>query len=59
MTGLGFILVDKISMTRYGLPGFMSIWGRQAVQGRTPDETDGRESGVFGWLNLILVGDPM
>ena len=37
----------------------MSIREGQAVQGRTPDGTDTRESGVLGGLNLNLVGDSM
>ena len=59
MTGVDFILVDEMSMIGQDLLGFMSIRVRQAVQGRTPDGTDQRELGVFGGLNLILVGDPM
>lgn len=46
-------------MVGQDLLGLMSIWGRQAVSGRTPDGDDGRERGMFGGLSTILVGDPM
>lgn len=37
----------------------MILHGKQAVEGLTSDGDDGRESGPFGSMNLILVGDPM
>lgn len=57
--GVEFILVDEMSIVSQGLLGLMSIWGRQAVEGRTPDGDDDRARGIFGELNFILAVDPM
>ena len=58
--GVDYILVDEMSMIGQDLLGFMSSRGKEAVRGREErDGTDGRHLGLFGGLNLILVGDPM
>ena len=46
-------------MVGQDLLGLMSIRGRQAVAGRTPDGSDERERGLFGGFSVILVGDTM
>ena len=56
--GVEYILVDEMSMVGQDLLGLMSIRGRQAVAGQTPDGSDERERGLFGGLNVI-VGDLM
>ncbi|CAN0104077.1 unnamed protein product, partial [Hapterophycus canaliculatus] len=55
-TGVDYILVDEMLTIGQDL---MSIRGRQAVQGQTRDGTGDRHLGLFGKLNLILVGDSM
>ena len=55
--GVEYIL--EMSMVGQDLLGLMSIRGRQAVAGRTPDGSDESERGLFGGLSVILVGDPM
>ncbi|CAN0124566.1 unnamed protein product, partial [Scytosiphon promiscuus] len=59
MAGVDYILVDEMSMVGQDLLGLMSIRGRQAVQGRPIEGDDDRHLGMFGGLNVILVGDPM
>ena len=53
---MDFILVDEFSMIGQALLGFMSIRAKQAVQGR--DGSLFALQGLFGGLNVILVGDP-
>lgn len=51
---------NEMSMIGLGLFGHDSLHARQAVAGRQLRGGDGeRCSGMFGGLNIILVGDPM
>ncbi|CAN0100447.1 unnamed protein product [Pylaiella littoralis] len=52
-----FILVDEHSMAALGVLGLMSIRYKQAVEGRPGSHA--RQQGLFGGMNVILVGDPM
>ena len=58
--GLTTSSLMNMSMIGQDLLGFMSSRGKEAVRGREQrDGTDDRHLGLFGGLNLILVGDPM